>query len=417
MDPAVPGPRRPATDPAPPASAPAAPDTALPAPDGTPPAAGPVHGRPAAPIGNGTAPDSGVPGVDPAAPVPVPPLPAEPAPGASDPVPVPPLPTLAEPAPAVSVPAEPAPAASDPVPAPPLPGDPAPAASDPDPDPVPPPPGDAAAPGTGAPDTGAVGPVVVPAVPHPAAPLPDDPAAPLPGNPGAALEDDAAAGLPGDAAAEVPAANPAKPADSGRATPAEPATPAAARVQPAWRRGGASSDSRSRSGQHVRGQRFPRCPDPAGRRRRRRPGYRRPTGATPCRHARTAARARRPWSKSLARRHRPARTGCVPHRSGLRVRVTGIRATVPPERPRGALPTLHRARRRGLLCLGLAHSYTSTTPFALTPVLLLTSRAVSASTEHGPSGCLGTPVTSHPGDHPWTRPSAAGFPASQSPTR
>ena len=95
---------------------------------------------------------------------------------------------------------------------------------------------------------------------------------------------------------------------------------------------------------------------------------------------------------------------------------TGTPATGLPERPHGC-PACTSICPQRVPTPSPVRSSTSTPPFALIPVLLLTSRAVSASTEHGPSGCLGRPLPVTQEISPWTRPSTAGFPAPQYSTR
>lgn len=105
---------------------------------------------------------------------------------------------------------------------------------------------------------------------------------------------------------------------------------------------------------------------------------------------------------------------CLTHSRLLRAPgpAAGTRPTGQQERRRGC-PACSSACPRQVPTPSAVRSSTSTQPFALIRVLLPTNRAVSASTEHGPSGCLGRPLTVTQENSPWTPPSAAGFPAPQ----
>ena len=303
VDPAAPGPdtRPPATDPAPPAFDPAAPDTPLPAPDSTPPAAGPVA-DPAAPIGDPAVPDPAVPVVDPAVPVVVP----EPA------VPEPAVPDPAVPEPAVPEPAVPEPA----VPDPPFPNPPSPTR------------------------------------------LHRFPVTPLHRCPAIRRLFFRMTLLPSFLAMpqqtcrqQTPPRQPtaARQRPRNRRLPlafSRPALRQPLQRQPQQRHPVLRRPARSEQMLPPVPKSF--MPDSCGRVGRASPrGCRRRTSATPCRHARTAGRARCTQPKSLARRHRPARTRRAPDRSGLGVRQRALGQRARRNGRVGALPALHRARKRG----------------------------------------------------------------------
>ena len=240
--------------------------------------------------------------------------------------------------------------------------------------------------------------------------------------------------LPGDAAAEVPAANTPDSADTREAKLAEAPIPAPARAQSAAPN---SAGPTQLPGQPVLRKRVSKQKTPGVPARpphtlpllvrsfmqhswRPNPPLRRESGLLSRRrpNLQPARADTRPPRPHLAQVPGTAARAC-PHLTPsrpLRARgpATGTRATGLQERPRGC-PTCTSSCLHPEPTVSAARSNTSTPPFALTPVLLLTSRAVSASTEHGPSGCLGRPLTVTQEISQWTRPSPAGFPAPQLP--